>query len=254
MDKVTHVRYIRRRKRIAAPVFGLWLFLLFACLLASYYFIHSPYFSVQQIKVSDNVNITEEEIIKQSGLSKGNNIFKVNLREAAAKINMFSWIKKVEIKRRLPSTLLIRVYERVPLALVVNNDEFIVVDKEGIYIKKVKYVNDMNLPLISDVPLSEKDICGAKVAAEGLHSALSLIELLDKEILEDVAEISSSSSQSLTLKTIEGIEIRFGEPNDLDRKIHLIENLLDEHSEIINRETVEYIDLRYNTTPVIQFR
>lgn len=252
MNKSTHVRYIRRRKRIAAPVFGLWLFLLFSCVLASYYFIHSPYFSVQHIKVLESRNITEEDIIKQSGLKKGNNIFKVNLKEAASKINVFSWIEKVEINRRLPSTLLIRVHEREPLALVVYNDEFIIVDKEGIYIKKVKYVNDMNLPLVTSVPITEKDICGAKISAEGLHSALSLIQLLDNKFLEDVAEIIAPSSQSLTLKTLEGIEIRFGEPKDLDRKIHLIENLLEEHSEIINSETVEYIDLRYDTTPVFK--
>lgn len=247
------VRYIKQRKRrSAAPVFGLWLFLLLCCLLAAYFFIHSAYFSLQEIKVTGNKTLTADQVVELSGLSQGLNIFQVDTQSAVLKIEMHPSVKKAEVSRRIPATLVCKISERNPVALVVGQDGFLVIDEETIYIQKVSDIQSLQLPIISGVQVDPNLRPGSSLRTEGLNTALELITMLDKEFLKNVAEIIAPSSLSLTLKTIQGVEVRFGEPVDLTRKIKLMQSLLLENGAIINSDTVEYIDLRYDTAPVIR--
>lgn len=251
---VAHKRKIRNRKRRAAPVFGLWLFLIFCCLLAAYFFLHSAFFSVTKLEVKGNKALAAETVIGQSGLVTGVNIFKADTRTAVEKIVLNPMIKNVEIKRIIPSTLRIIVTERVPVALVVGQDGFIMVDSEAYYLKRVNDLQGLQLPLVSGVPVSSADRPGVGMNPPGLLAALDLIKLMDKTFFDNVAEIKAASPHSLSLKTLQGVEVLFGEPVDLERKMHVIQELLIKNGEVINSQTVEYIDLRYNTAPVIKPR
>lgn len=250
--KSQQVRQIRGRKRRAAPIFGLWLFLLFCCLLAAYFFIHSAFFAVAKLEVKGNAALPADGIIQQSGLTLGVNIFKVNTREAVQKLSVNPAIKKVNISRRMPATLIIQVTERIPVALVVGQNGFVAVDGEGVYIKKLTDLQGLRLPVISGIPINENERPGNSIKTPGLGSALQLIKLMDKTFLDNVAEIMAPTPQSLSLKTLQGVEVRFGEPVELERKMKLIQQLLVKNDSIINNQTVEYIDLRYDTAPVIK--
>lgn len=246
------VRHIRKKRKKAAPVFGLWLFLLFCCLLASYFFLHSAYFSVGYIEVRGNEVLTSEEIVALGGLHQGGNIFIINTSEAEKRIETHPRVKDIEVKRILPQTLLIEVTERMPCAFVVGQDSFIAVDPEGVYLYKTVDLNRQRLPIISGVDVEASAGPGTDLNTAGMVSALELIEMLDQVFLANVAEIIAASPESLSLKTLQGVEVRFGKPEDLERKIKIIEELLVENGMIINEQTVEYIDLRYNTAPVIK--
>lgn len=247
----SNVRHIRR-KRSAAPVFGLWLFLLFICLLTTYFFIHSAFFSVQNIEVEGNTALQRERIIETSGLNYGTNIFSMDTNEAILKIKMYPSVKEVMIKRKLPNTLQISVDERVPLALVVGQNGFIIVDNEGIFLKKVTDLKDLNMPVISGIPVDDSGRPGSSIMTPSLDAALKVAELMNETLRENVTEIMAPSPLSLTLKTVQGVKVLFGEPNDFERKVKLMEKLLTKNGAVINEQTVEYIDLRYDTSPVIK--
>lgn len=246
-----NVRYIRRRKRNAAPVFGLWLFLLFSCLVSSYFFMHSAFFSLRHIHVQGTISLKPESIIEQSGLKPGSNLFKLDTQGAALKTELDPTVKSVKIERKLPDAVVIKIVERTPTALVAGGEGLIIVDDEGIFIKAAE-PGASNLPLVSGVPIPENARPGSDLSTPGLRAALSLIGLLDKAFLTGVVEIVAPTPESLTLKTRQGVEIRFGKPEDLERKIKVMEKLLVENKETINAQTVEYIDLRYDTAPVIK--
>lgn len=251
-ESLASMKYKRKRRRSAAPVFGLWLFLLFCCFMAAYFFLNSAFFAVKEYQIQGNTVLTGEEIIQMGELSLGTNIFKLQTQAAIERIEMHPSIKKAEIKRLLPSTVAVRVLERVPLALVVGQDGFIAVDEDGVYIKKISELKDQKIPLISQVKVDENIRPGEHLESNGLKAALQLIKLLKKEFFVNIAEILAPSQFSLTLKTVQGVEVRFGEPVDLERKIVIMEELLLENEAIINNQTVEYIDLRYQTAPVIK--
>lgn len=250
--KLHRARAIRKRRKNAAPIFGLWLFLLFICLLAAYTFMHSSYFSISRIDVVGNEQIMPEEIIKQSGLTLGTNLFQVNTAEALHKLVLNPLLKQAEIKRGLPSRLVVTVSERKAVAFLVGKNGLMEIDDEAVYLKNINKAQDIQLPIISGVLLTGNELPGAKLSTPGLMSALALIKHMDKVFFDNVAEIIAPTANSLTLRTLQGVEIRFGEAVDLERKVKTIQELLIRNGTIINNQTVEYIDLRYDTSPVIK--
>ncbi|MDX9871669.1 MAG: FtsQ-type POTRA domain-containing protein [Clostridia bacterium] len=248
----TTVKNIRKRKRRAAPIFGLWLFLLFCCFLAAYFFLNSAYFSVVHFEVSGSFLLPAEEVLNLSGLNPGANIFKLDTREAVTKIETHPYIKKAAITRKLPQTLLINVEERFARAFVLGKGEFLIVDPEGIILEKTTELKERTYPIISGVSLKEGPLPGENILTPGLKAALALVDILDEKFLSNVSEIVAATPESMILKTKQGVQIRFGPPEDLERKISLIRELLFDHGTIINDQTVEYIDLRYDTAPVIK--
>lgn len=252
--KEEKVRYIRKRKQYAAPVFGLWLFLLFCCLLAAYFFLNSSFFALYKIEIYGNDVVLRDDIAQLSGLTIGSNLFSINTIDAKLKISMHPNVKEVDIKRKLPNTLNIHILERKPLAMVVMPEEYALVDEEGILLKKVKgtETEGLNFPVISQINVNENKRPGDSIITSGLQAALAIIKQTDDSFLANISEIIAPSEYSLTLKTKNGVKILFGEAVDIGRKLDVIEQFISQNSGVINSQSVEYIDLRYNTSPVIK--
>ncbi|MDD2211979.1 MAG: FtsQ-type POTRA domain-containing protein [Clostridia bacterium] len=242
--------YKKRKNR--ASLIGLSFFLLFCLLLSFYFFINSAFFNLQEIKVSGCSIVAEDTVIKLSGLNLGTNLFKINTHEVITKLEMHPVIKTLSVFRKPPHTLVLKVEERTPLALVVGSDGYLAIDAEGIYIQQVHDLLNLNLPVISGLSLKESISLGADLTTPGLEAALQLLRLMDREFLESVAEIRAASPYSLIIKMLQGVEIHFGEPKEIEQKLQIIQELLVENEELINNQTVEYIDLRYNSLPVIK--
>jgi len=240
--------YGKKRK----PLIGVSLFLLFSIMLSAYFFINSAFFNLQKIEVSGCTTVAEDTVLKLSGVVLGTNLFKIDKEKIQTKVEMHPVIKRVQIFRRLPHTIKLQVMERTPIAIVVGTTGYLAIDDEGILVQQVDDLLKMNFPVISGITLEGSTSLGADLSTPGLESALQLLRLMDKEFLEGVAEIKAASQYSLTFKMLQGVEIRFGEPENIEQKLQIIKELLIENEEIINNQTVEYIDLRYNSLPVIK--
>jgi len=103
-------------------------FFIFILFIAVYILFQSPLFMIDNIVVRGNATLTAAEVTKVSGIITGVNIFKVDLKTAAARVEALPVVKSVEISRRFPSTIMIYVTERTPVALVMTNGEFIEID------------------------------------------------------------------------------------------------------------------------------
>jgi len=247
------VVYIRKARRKRFSLLGLGLFLVFCLSLSLYFFLNSAFFNLRNIEVTGCQTIPEKQVIDLSGLALGTNLFHLDTSVALQKIELHPVVKTARIYRRLPHTLLIKVEERVPVALVVGAGCYLAVDSEGIYLRKGEdLLNELTLPVISGLKVEENVSPGANLTTLGLEAALTLIKEMDETFLKNVAEIKAASPYSLTFNMLQGVEIRFGEPEDVERKLGLIKELLFENGQVINDQTVEYIDLRYNSLPVIK--
>lgn len=241
----------RRRKR-GQPLIGLSLFLLFCLLLSGYFFINSAFFNLREIKVKGCVALAEPLVRDLSGITPGTNLFHLDKPEALQRVVLHPVIKTARIFRKIPHTVIIVVEERVPLALLVGTDEYLVIDAEGVYLQKVEDFMNIDLPVLSGVPLPSGVSPGEKISTAGLDAALRLLEMMAPDFLKNVAEIEAATPYNLTLKMLQGVKIHFGSTEEIARKLHLIQELLVENEESINQQTVEYIDLRYKSLPVIK--
>jgi cell division protein FtsQ len=247
------VKYIRRRKRKGAPLFGLGLFLLCCFLLSMYFFMNSALFALKKIEITGCQIVPKDKVVQLSGLALGTNLFKIDSPGIVTKLTMYPVIKAAKVSRKLPSTLVITITERTPVVVVVGNDGYLAVDVDGIYVKKINDLQHINLPIISGIVTDgSKQTLGTNINTPGLTAALKLIKLMGKTFLDNVSEINAASPYNLTLKTMQGVEIRFGQPEKIEQKLKVIEELLSDNGQVINDQTVEYIDLRYDSLPVIK--
>jgi len=94
-------------------------------------------FILKEIEVLGNESVTYEEVIAASHLKKLSNINELNLDEVKNNILSNTKIEKASVYRILPSKVRIYINERKPIAIWWENNQYYLVDKNGVIIEKV---------------------------------------------------------------------------------------------------------------------
>jgi len=100
--------------------------------LCFYHILHiSPWFAVEDIRVSGVKRLRPSAVIAMSGLSPGINIFSADLKQAAQRIAAHPWVEEVRMRRLFPRSLAILVKEWEPIAYFSAGNREIYVDARG---------------------------------------------------------------------------------------------------------------------------
>lgn len=91
----------------------------------------TPAFNVNNIEITGNSMVKDEEIIMAGGLSKNVNILNVDTDAAEDNIKSLPYIKKAEIKRSFPDTIKIKVMEEVGVAYFTTKDGYVIISSDG---------------------------------------------------------------------------------------------------------------------------
>ena len=153
----------------------------------------SPLFNIKTILTEGNETITEEKIISLSQIKTEENIFKINKGKTEKLIKENPYIESVQIDRKLPSTVILKIEERKPAYILELAGNYVYLDKQG-YILQISQ-EKLELPILQ----------GAETIAENLVEGNRLI----KEDLEKL---------SLVLKIMEAAQI-----NQIDNLITRID-------------------------------
>jgi cell division protein FtsQ len=108
----------------------------------------SSRFAVKDVDVIGVHHRTNDEVIADTGIKVGANIFTVDLDEARAKLLADPWIADASLVRKLPGTITVQVTEREAGALVALGDLF-VATRDGDVFKKVEPGDPAELPIIT---------------------------------------------------------------------------------------------------------
>ena len=104
---------------------------------------------IQEIIIENNKILEDQELIKVFSYLYNKNIIFLNSRELKKKIGQKSFIEKIEIKKIFPNKLVIKVFEKEPIAILIDKDKkkFFLGTKEDLieYRKISKYEN---LPIV----------------------------------------------------------------------------------------------------------
>jgi cell division protein FtsQ len=72
----------------------------------------------------------------------------IDLAGTRARLLRFGWIDDVQVSRRLPDTLVVRVVERVPVAIWQSNQQLSLIDAAGVVLEPVQVAAMPDLPLV----------------------------------------------------------------------------------------------------------
>lgn len=216
--------------------------------LAAFVLLVSPLFAVREIRVEGNQELTPEKVIAQSGITAGANIFKVNLRRAAAQIQMLPVVKEAEVRRDFPGRIVIKVIERKPVALLPVKDGFIAVDGEGVYLRKAR-VGEKGLPVVTGITAAVPP-AGQPIQDQNLAVVLGVIQNLPAELVDNLSEAGLDKNGRVTLYTLQGIQCYLGYPENVSKKGALLVQVLKE----LQGKQIAYIDLSLPGSPVVKLK
>lgn len=140
---------------------------------------NSGVFTIDAIEVRGNSHYTAEEIINIGHATSGRNIiYKANIKETKEYLEQNPYIKSAEVRRKLPSTLVIKVTERQERMAFKYDDDYLVMDEDGTLLKKTR--NKPKTTIVKGVVVSKIKL-GEKIGAEDsgkMDKALALIKAM----------------------------------------------------------------------------
>ncbi|RMF90303.1 MAG: FtsQ-type POTRA domain-containing protein [Nitrospinota bacterium] len=95
-----------------------------------HYLTTADIFPLRRIVFSGQQKVSEATLRALLPVSLGDNLLRLNLHQLGERLKMHPWIKRAVLFRRLPDTLVIRVEERTPFALIHTGEAWLI-DEEG---------------------------------------------------------------------------------------------------------------------------
>ena len=132
-------RRLKRRRKLKMPGFFTRVFIVVGITIAVIAFSLSNFFTVDTIDVQGNKYFTDEEISNMAHASTGRNIiYKLNKGSMRKYLEKNPYIEEARVYRKLPSTVVINVKERMQIAALTYGDKFLIIDNKGTLLRITK--------------------------------------------------------------------------------------------------------------------
>lgn len=235
---------------VAASVLGV---LIFAGQRFNHFVHNSPFFTIEEVRVSGASTQLEEEIravvdgMEAAGQSS---LLMFKLSHARFRIEALPQVKSLELEKSYPRTLLISVEERQPVAAL-NAGELFWVDVEGVLLGRAtptEIAQGRSTPLSG---VTESYLApGMRVEDPRILETLQMIQFLKKEdppLARRFAQWHVDPSHQVFGILHEGVEIRFGDTPPMDR-LPVLASVMRQKSDL---SQYTYVDLRFDDQVVL---
>jgi cell division septal protein FtsQ len=200
-------------------------------------FFENPDYQLKTIELQTDGTLQREQVLKETDLREGENIFKVNLARVHDRIQQLPQADEVQVVRKLPSEIDVRVVERKPVAWITSekdisdpfaSDSAFLVDARGVLMRQKKLLPEyLGLPLILGCS-SEALEAGKVVESSEAKTALELLRLSTRSSLQmrfQIREIDVSKGYCLLVTDKNHARVTFGF-DDLETQLRRLEHFL----------------------------
>jgi hypothetical protein len=204
---------------------------------AKHFFFENPDYQLSQIDFQTDGTLQRDQILKAADLREGVNIFSVNLTHLRDRLQLLPQVDEVQVIRKLPGEIDIRVVERKPVAWITSekqiadpfaSDVAFLVDARGVLMKEKKLLPEyLGLPLITGCT-SESLEPGKTVGSFEAKAALELLRLSTASFMQtrfQVREIDVSKGYCLIVSDKNHTRVTFGFDN-LETQLQRLEQFL----------------------------
>ena len=214
---------------------------------AKRFFLDNPDYKLTSIEVQTDGTLQREQILSVANISEGENIFRVNLARVHDRLQDLPQVDEVEVVRKLPGEIDIRIVERKPIAWITDekqiadpfaSDAAFLVDARGVLMKEKKLLPEyLGLPLIVGCASQSLEV-GKTVDLPEAKAALELLRLSTRSFMQtrfQIREIDLSKGYCLVVTDKNHSKVTFGFDN-LDLQLQRLEQFLvysdDAHREL----------------------
>ena len=167
-----------------------------------------PVLKVRNFQVEGVHQLDPTQVEEASGVAKGENLLRVNAREAASGVAGLDWVDSVTVSRDFPSTLTINVSEHKAVAFVKRDDKPFLIDDKG-----EEFTS-------AEPPAGAVEVTGSvDSGSPQTQDAVRAIAALSDDVRNQVAKLEVAGEYSLTFTTKDGRRVFWGasDSNDEDK-------------------------------------
>jgi len=106
------------------------------------------FFSIKNIEISNNTLIKKSEIFKKLNHILGKNILFIKRDDLENPLKSLDFVERIDVKKKYPSTIIIKIYETKPVAILIKKNKKYFIDNKSnlITFSNKKYLK--NLPSV----------------------------------------------------------------------------------------------------------
>jgi cell division septal protein FtsQ len=201
------------------------------------FFFENPDYQLKTIAVQTDGALQRDQILKVADLREGENAFQVKLGEVHDRIQDLPQVDEVQVIRKLPGEIDIKIVERKPIAWISRDkdvadpfasDAAFLVDARGVLMKEKKLLPEyLGLPLISGCT-SEPLQPGRTVESVEANAALELLRQSTGSFMQtrfQIRQIDVSKGYCLLVTDKNHTQVSFGF-DQLDIQLKRLEQFL----------------------------
>ena len=216
--------------------------------LVAHTILQNPQYNIAELEVETDGVLKAEDILEASDLHRGENIFRVDLAKAQARVASIPQVEKVLVSRQLPNRVAIQVNERKPVAWIAPANSFAprevvvasksawLVDSNGILMHpKKRNPPDLFLPIIRNY--NEGNLTeGQEANSEEVKASLDLLRAQQESTNTarfQIEEIDLGKHFGLVVTDRNGLHVLFG-LDEMDRQLKRLDvylQALDQHTQ-----------------------
>jgi cell division protein FtsQ len=197
-------------------------------------------FAVKSIEVVGAVHTPKGALELVTGRYVGLNLFKIDIARVRHDLGGLGWVSGIDIEKKLPDTLRIKITERKPVALVRAGERLLYVDKEGAAFAELSpRVGNDDLPVITDAYGPELTRSVALLCA---------LQERDRDLYVRISEVWPIPPRGFALYDRDLGAVVYANAEDLSAKYRNLHAVL----EAEHHPEIEYADLRFADRVVIK--
>ncbi|WP_027405710.1 cell division protein FtsQ/DivIB [Anaerovibrio sp. RM50] len=211
----------------------------------------SPVFVLKHVNIHGNVYLSEEEIVRISGINMGENLFQLATDEIMQTMAKDIRIDQAIVKRKFPDSLDIQVVERVPLAIIKCDYGYLEVGRGGIVLDAHRTLAQIPVPIVSGVEVADLFV-GDTVENEQLSKVLAYLDKLSHDTAIGIAEINIADPANVTVYMNRSVQLKMGHIDSLQKKLDITESVNREVKQA--KHPIEYVDARFDGSYSIKLK
>lgn len=160
----------------------------------------SSAFAVQQLRVIGTKRLSEGEVEALLDGLKGRNIVTTPLETWRERLLASPWVRDASLRRALPSTIEVRIAERLPMAVARSADRLLLIDERGTVVDEFgpRY-GALDLPIVEGLMERDGKVESTPDEARVELVAATLASLREGGLLGRVSQIDVSDSRNVAV-------------------------------------------------------
>ncbi len=199
-----------------------------------------PFFAIHNFSVTGNKQVKDNDIVNISGIIKGENVFKINKKNAVQRILKEPYIESVEIDRVLPDTVGIKVKEKTDQFLLEQDGKAIYIGKNAEVLSILDNKKEKEVPLIEGLTVDGAEVLKLIKFKNKKIDSNEFSEFIkgasNTEVYKLIQKISIDGDEIVTIHTKNGAKIVFGKLDNSAYKMKFLAEVLKD----LNKKKVKF--------------